>query len=256
MFDPVILAAIVGTFLIAGTVKGVIGLGLPTLGIGVLTAVIDLPTAMALILVPSLVTNLWQAVVGGHGKEILRRIWPFLLMATAMVWVGALALRRVDLTLLSAFLGVVLIAYAVLSLVGFRVSIDPRREAWAGPLLGAVNGVVTGMTGSFAVPGVLFLQAIGLSRDRLIQAMGILFTVSTLALAAALGGNEFLTVQLGLTSAAALIPALMGMLLGQRLRRRLPEPTFRRLFFIALFLLGAYIIVSSAMPIPHSPAPQ
>ena len=233
-----------------------IGLGLPTVSLAVLTVALDLPTAMALILVPSLVTNLWQAFVGGHGKEILGRIWPFLLMATVMVWFGALALSRVDLALLSALLGAVLIAYAVLSLAGVRLAIAPRHEVWAGPLIGAVNGIVTGMTGTFVVPGIMFLQAVGLPRDSLVQAMGILFTASTLALAVALQGHSFLTVQLGTASVMALVPAAGGMLLGQRLRRRLPEPLFRRLFLKALLILGAYIIVNAAIPIPLSPAPQ
>ena len=69
MLDPLVLAAIIGTFFMAGTVKGVIGLGLPTVSVGVLTAAIDLPTAMALLLVPSFVTNLWQAVVGKTVKK-------------------------------------------------------------------------------------------------------------------------------------------------------------------------------------------
>ena len=250
MFDPLILAAIIGTFFIAGTVKGVIGLGLPTVSLGLLTAAIDLPTAMVLLLVPSFVTNLWQAVVGGNGREIFRRIWPFLLMATVMVWLGAMALTRVDLSLLSGLLGGILVAYAVLNLGGIHFAIDARQEVWAGPLLGTANGILTGMTGSFVVPGVMFLQAIGLPRDMLIQAMGLLFTASTLALAVALQGNNFLTAQLGTLSTVALVPAAVGMLIGQKIRQRLSEQLFRRIFFIALLILGAYITTNAAIGFP------
>ena len=105
MFDALTILAIAGTFLLAGTVKGVIGLGLPTVSLALLTVAIDLPHAMALLLVPSFITNLWQAAVGGNGGAILRRLWPFLLMATGTVWLGATALTRVDLSLLSALLG-------------------------------------------------------------------------------------------------------------------------------------------------------
>ena len=245
MFDSFTILAIVGTFLIAGTVKGVIGLGLPTVSLALLTVAIDLPHAMALLLVPSFITNLWQAVVGGSGREILRRIWPFLLMATVTVWLGATALTRVDLSLLSALLGVLLVVYSTVSLAGLRFKISTRQEIWVGPLIGSANGILTGMTGSFVVPGVLFLQAIGLSRDMLIQAMGMLFTASTLALAVALQGNDLLTTELGKWSAAALLPAIIGMALGQRIRQRLSEQLFRRVFFISLLALGAYIIVSA-----------
>ena len=119
---------------------------------------------------------------------------------------------------------------------------SPQQEVWAGPLLGTANGVLTGMTGSCVVPGVMFLQAIDLPRDALIQAMGMLFAVSTLALGLALGGSGFLTAELGLVSAAALVPAIAGMMLGQRIRKSLSEARFRRIFFIALLILGAYII--------------
>ena len=245
MFDAFTILVIVGTFLIAGTIKGVIGLGLPTVSLALLTVTVGLPNAMALLLVPSLITNLWQAIVGGSGRAILRRLWPFLLMATVTVWFGSTALTRVDLSLLSALLGALLVVYSTVNLAGLRFTITTRQELWVGPLAGLVNGILTGMTGSFVVPGVLFLQAIGLSRDMLIQAMGMLFTASTLALAVALQGNDLLTLELGTLSAAALLPAIIGMLFGQRIRQRLSEQLVRRVFFISLLMLGAYIIASA-----------
>ena len=245
MMDSTILLAVAATFLLAGTVKGVIGLGLPTVSLAILTVLLDLPSAMALLLVPSFVTNLWQAMVGGNGVVILRRIWPFLIMATVTVWLGATALTRIELSWLSALLGVLLVSYASISLSGYRIALNMRQEVWAGPLIGTANGILTGMTGSFVVPGVMFLQAIGLPRDMLIQAMGMLFTVSTLALGAALQGNNLLTGELSIVSAAALVPALLGMVFGQSIRQRLSEDKFRKVFFVALLLLGAYIIASA-----------
>ena len=245
MFDASTILTIAATFALAGTIKGVIGLGLPTVSLALLTAMLDLPLAMALLLVPSFITNIWQAMTGGNGKAILQRLWPFLAMATVTVWLGATALTRVDLSSLSALLGALLVVYATVSLAGVRFTITLRQEAWVGPLIGTANGILTGMTGSFVVPGVLFLQAIGLPRDMLIQAMGMLFTASTLALAIALQGNNFLTPELGAVSAMALLPAIGGMVFGQRIRKRLSEQLFARVFFISLLLLGAYIIVSA-----------
>ena len=83
LFDPATVCVVVGAFFIAGAVKGVIGLGLPTVSLGLLAAALDLQTAMALLVVPSFVTNLWQSVVGGNAKAILSRLWPFLAAATA-----------------------------------------------------------------------------------------------------------------------------------------------------------------------------
>lgn len=245
MFDPLSLFVISATFIIAGGVKGVIGLGLPTVSLGLLTATLDLPTAMALLIAPSLVTNLYQATAGGHARVILWRIWPFLLIATATVWLGAIALTRVDLDVLSALLGLLLVAYGGLSLAGVRLRIPARSERWMGLVFGAANGILTGMTGSFAVPGVMYLQGIGLSRDILVQSMGMLFTASTVALAFALGTNALLSTELVIASLLAIVPSLIGMWAGQNLRRRLSETQFRRVLSIGIVLLGTYILISA-----------
>jgi len=246
MFDLSSAAQIAAVFLLAGAVKGVVGLGLPTVSLGLLTAAFDLPTAMALMVAPSFATNLLQAAVGGHGRALLRRLWPFLAAAAATVWVGAAALVRLDLALLSLLLGLLLAAYAAQGLAGVGIAVPARWQGWAGPAFGAVNGALTGMTGSFVVPGVLYLQAIGLGREALVQAMGMLFTVSTLALAVSLQGHGLLDAALGLASAAALLLAVLGMALGRMLRRRLSEARFRRVFFLALLALGLYIAARAA----------
>ncbi|MDF1587439.1 sulfite exporter TauE/SafE family protein [Marinimicrococcus flavescens] len=242
MHDTAALVLVGLTFLLAGTVKGVVGLGLPTVALALLTATLGLQPAMALLLVPSFVTNVWQALAGGRAGAILARIWPFLALATATVWIGAGSLTRVDVRLLSGLLGALLVLYAAVSLAGLRLHLTPRRERWAGPLLGAANGVLAGMTGSFVFPGVLYLQACGLGRDAFVQAMGLLFTASTVALALAMGGQRLLTAELAGLSAAAVLPALLGMSLGQHLRRRLSETLFRRVFLAAVAVMGVYIL--------------
>ena len=241
MLDAATILSIAATFLIAGTVKGVIGLGLPTVSLALLAMALHLPNAMAVLLVPSFVTNVWQATVGGHGRALLRRIWPFLLVATITVQLGALALTRVDLSLLTALLGLLIVAYAAANLAGLRLRVEARHEGWAGPSIGLVNGVLAGMTGSFGMPGVMYLQALGLSRDALIQAMGMLFTASTVALGLALQGANLLRLEHGVLSTLALLPALAGMVVGQRIRKRLSEELFRKIFFLSLLVLGAYL---------------
>lgn len=247
MPDPLTAAIIFTVFLLAGAVKGLVGFGLPTVSLGLLTVAFDLTTAMVLLLAPSFVTNLWQAAVGGNGRAILSRLWPFLATATTTVWIGALALARMDLAWLSALLGLLLVIYAALNLAGVRIALTSGQETWAGPVIGIVNGILTGMTGSFVVPGVLYLQAIGLSRDMLVQAMGVFFTLSTVALALALRGSGVLDLSFGAWSGAALAPAAIGMVAGQRIRKRLSEERFRRILFTGLLVLGIYITARSAL---------
>ena len=245
MFDLTTVLLVGGVFFIAGAVKGVIGLGLPVVSLGLLTVALDLRAAMALLIVPSFVTNLWQAVVGGNAKAILRRLWPFLVTATVTVWIGVAVLTRVNASLLAALLGTQLVIYSLVSLRGMRLTIPIRHERWTGSLVGSANGVLTGMTGSSVVPGVMFLQAIDLPRDVLIQAMGILFTASTVALAAALQQASLLTVDHAVVSSGAVLPAIAGMIAGQWIRKGLSEQRFRTVFFVALLALGVYIVANA-----------
>jgi len=133
------------------------------------------------------------------------------------------------------------------TLIAYKFAVPSARERWVGPLVGTVNGILTGMTGSFAVPGVMFLQSISLSRDMLVQAMGMLFTASTVALALALRGNDLLPAELNAISGAAVVPAVLGMAIGARVRRRLAEDRFRQVFFVAIFVLGVYIAAKASL---------
>lgn len=241
MWSPESLVIIAATFLLAGGVKGVVGLGLPTISLALLTAAFGLKEAMALMLIPSFVTNGWQGLVGGALAAILRRLWLMLAVACIGVWLGAGILAKSDALLLSGLLGVVLCLYSLISLASLRIPPPERHERWLSPVVGLVNGFLTGLTGSFVMPGTLYLQALGLTRDVLIQAMGVLYTVSTLALGVALAENRLLPPALGAISALAVIPALVGMVLGQRVRQSLPEAGFRKVFFGALLVLGLYI---------------
>ncbi len=247
MIDILAACAIAATFLLAGAVKGVIGFGLPTVSLGLLTLLLGIEPAMALMLAPSLATNFWQAIAGGHGRAIAARLWPFLAAATGAIWIGAALASRIDVALLSALLGVLLALYGMIGLVRPAPGVTPATERWAGPAAGALTGVLTGMTGSFMLPGVPYLQALGLPRGALIQAMGMLFTLSTLALGLALTWRGQLGPEIGLASIAAILPAIGGMVLGARLRSRLAEETFRHVVFAALTLLGL-IIAATALP--------
>lgn len=243
--DVGMLALVGVTFLAAGTVKGVIGMGMPTVSLALLTATLGLHSAMALLLVPTVITNVWQALVGGRLVMIARRLWPFLVTSVLAVWPGVVVLAGVDVRWPSRLLGGLIIGYALMNLGMARLVLPVRHERRAGVISGVANGLLTGMTGSSVFPGVAYLQALGLPRDQLIQAMGILFTLCTLTLGLAMGEQDLLTGDLMLTSSLAVIPAILGMQLGQRLRRRLSEASFRRFFFSGLLVMGGYIVLRS-----------
>ena len=246
-FDPWLLLAVAGTFVLAGTVKGVVGMGLPTVSLALLTAMVGLQPAMAVLLAPTMAANLWQALVGGYLVEIVRRLWVFLLASAVTTWLGVLVLARADVRWLSGLLGVLIVFYAVAGLCRFDLAARVGRGRYAAVINGALTGVLTGMTGSSVFPGVPYLQSIGLSRDMLIQAMGVMFMVTIMALGLAMGEQRLLSMELGLLSLGAVVPALLGMQLGQHLRRRLSEAAFRRVFLLGLLGMGLYLLLRALL---------
>jgi uncharacterized protein len=235
---PSLLIAVTATFFAAGLVKGVTGMGLPTVAMGVLGALISPLTAAVLLIVPSFVTNVSQALAGPAFGLIVRRLWPMMVAICAGTMLGASMLVRGDAGTTTTALGVALVVYAAYTLFARQVRVPGRAEPWLSPLIGGMTGVVTGGTGVFVIPAVPYLQALGLSRDDFVQALGLSFTVSTVALAAGLGlHGAFATEAMGL-SLLALAPALAGMWVGQWLRSRLSPVAFRRVFLSFLLLLG------------------
>lgn len=243
MIEPTVLALVTGVLILAGFVKGVVGLGLPTVTLALLTATLGIEAAMAVMLLPSLVTNLWQALAGGAFVVLVRRLWPFLLALALATVVASGAPAVIAAATLTAVLGVTTALYGAVGLATPPWPQPGRLERPLAPAMGLATGILTGMTGSFVMPAVPFLQALGLPRDRLVQAMGLTFLVATLALAAGLGGRGLVPERLALLSALAVVPALAGMEIGRRVRGRLSERRFRQALFWSLLLLGLWLLV-------------
>lgn len=224
-------------FVLAGMVKGVTGMGLPTVAVALLTLKMSPLEAAALLIVPSSVTNVWQLAAGPALYPLWRRLRPMLLavcVGTALTGAG------VTVVWSGAVLGLALLAYGTLGLAGWRWQVAPRTERWLGPLAGVVTGALAGVTGVFVMPAAPYLQALALEKDDLVQAMGLAFTVSTLALAVMLAYQGAWHAAAAGASCLALLPAAGGMLLGQWLRGRMAPTLFRRCFFASLLALGAH----------------
>jgi uncharacterized protein len=232
-------------FALAGLAKGIAGIGLPTVAMGLLGLLMAPAEAAALVVIPSLVTNIWQFLSGQHRLILIGRMWSMLLMICLVTWVGAGLITGAGAGRASVALGATLMAYGVTGLAKVHLSVPRRYEVWLSPAVGAVTGVITGATGVFVIPAAPYLQALGLEKDQLIQVLGLSFTTSTVALAAGLASHgAFQITDVG-TSALCTVPALIGMRIGQMIRTRVAPATFRALFLITLLLLGADLMARS-----------
>lgn len=236
---PEHLVEILAVFLAAGLVKGALGLGLPTVSMGLLGLFMMPAQAAGLLFLPSLLTNVVQAVEGPGLRQLLRRLGPMLLACSISTVACSAILVFAEPQNSGLWLGTALLAYAVTGIMGFELRVSPRNEPFAGIVTGLLTGVVTGATGVFVLPAVPYLTGLGLERDRLVQAMGLTFAVSTLALGLGLWVYGAFPLQSGLHSLIAIIPAVLGVRLGGALRQRISPASFRKLLFLFLAVLGA-----------------
>jgi len=248
MFDSLLLL-VTASFLLAGFVKGALGLGLPTVSMGLLAVSMPPAQAIAIVIVPAIVTNIWQTFGGPYLRDILRRLWPLLIGTAAGIWLNGGALTGPYARYTAIVLGLLLAINAVIGLSKFSFTVAPKNEKWVGGIVGLVTGMISAASGVQVIPSVPYLQAIGMEKEELIQALGVFFTVATLALGFNLTSEGLLTSATALPGAIAMVCSFAGMFVGQAVRTRLRPDIFRLWFQVAMILLGAYLAGNALLKI-------
>src|SRR5258705_1145046 len=250
MADPLLLL-IAAAFLLAGFIKGVLGLGLPTVSMGLLAVTMPPAHALAIVIVPAVVTNIWQTFVGPYLRDIIRRLWPLMVGTMIGIWLNAGLLTGPYASYGTVVLGVLLVIYAIIGLSKFSFSVARRDEKWIGGIVGLITGMVSAATGVQVIPSMPYLQAIGMEKDELVQALGVFLTVATLDLAFNLTSAGLLTAATALPGAVAMAAAFSGMFIGQAVRSRMQPELFRRWFLIPMIFLGLYLAGRAVYKILH-----
>ena len=227
-------------FILAGMVKGFVGLGLPTVAIGLLTLRIGTPEAVAMLVMPTIITNIWQLIAGPRFVHLIRRFLTMLIGLFIGAFIGVRVL--VDGEFATFMLGCVLAGYGLLGLSKVDFTVGPRWEGRLSPVTGLITGVLYGSTG-LGVTAVPYVSALRLPKDELIQALGLVFSMMSLAMALALTHAGKFELSVAGTSTMALIPAMIGMMIGQRFRDKVDAEMFRKIFFVVMVALGIYTAV-------------
>ena len=235
---------VIGVFALAGMIKGTIGLGLPAVAMGLLTLFISPFQAATLLIVPSMVTNVWQLFAEGHVLRLVRRFWSLLMgIIVGSIWSVFPTLGHGEFQS-EALLGGMLMLYGLYGLFAKNMPNLAPYEKYLSPVIGYLGGALTVATGVIVIPVVPFLQSLHLKRDDLVQSLGLAFTVSTLCLAVFLQQNRIEAMSFDYKMALiALFPALVGMWLGTKIRYRIPEQKFRKVFFCGLVIFGGYMVL-------------
>ena len=243
------LVLIASAFLLAGFVKGVIGLGLPTVSMGLLALTMPPGQAIAIVIIPAIVTNIWQTFIGRYLRDIMRRLWPLMVGTVIGIWLNGGLLTGPYAAYGTVILGVLLVIYAIVGLSKFNFKVARRDEKWIGGIVGVATGVISAATGVQVIPSMPFMQAIGMEKDELVQALGVFFTVATVALAFNITAAGLLTAATALPGAVAMVASFAGMFIGQAVRTRMQPDLFRRWFLIAMICLGFYLAIGGFVKI-------
>ncbi|MCW5737461.1 MAG: sulfite exporter TauE/SafE family protein [Enhydrobacter sp.] len=231
-------------FLLAGVVKGLVGMGLPTITIALTSLVLPLSDTIALIALPTIFTNVWQAAVGGRFWLIVRRQWPLIVPLGVVLYFTMWAIGRNTPDWAFLVLAVVLVVYSALGLFRIRLHIHADLEKPLAPVIGVISGVVAGLVGVPVIPLMPYLQALDIKPAELVQTLGVVLCATSLMLTVSLLRFGLLDGPHAIVSAIAVVPAIAGMWVGTRIRLRLSTEQFRIAVLWALLLTGLYTFAS------------
>jgi uncharacterized membrane protein YfcA len=234
------IAFVLGVFFIAGIVKGLAGIGLPTITLALTSFVLPLSDMIALIALPTVVTNLWQAAVGGRFKKIVRRQWPLILPMIVTLFLTMWLIGRKTPQWAFLVLATILVIYGGLGLLRIRLQIQADLEKPLAPVIGVISGVVAGLIGVPVVPLMPYMQGLDVKPAELVQSLGVIVSIASLVLTASLLRYGLLDERHIVVSAIAVVPAVAGQTVGALIRRRLSIEQFRQVVFWALLLTGLY----------------
>lgn len=240
--DPATIALLFGVLMVAGVVKGTIGFGLPLVAVSILMQFLSKEWALALMILPVVLSNLFLGVEGRLFLPSLRRFWPAIVALCVGIMLGAHSLGALPQEAFSMIIGLVVIGFALAEQFRLVLPVSPARERSVGVAAGLVGGLLGGVSTAFGPLLIMYLTALRLDKAAFIAAIGAIWTFGSLALIVAFNRAGILVGERFAWSLAACLPVGIGLWVGSRLRGRIAQGPFRRLVTVALFLLGANLI--------------
>ncbi|MFQ5935974.1 MAG: sulfite exporter TauE/SafE family protein [Acidiferrobacterales bacterium] len=238
---PMLIVAALALVL-GGFVKGAIGVGLPVVTIAALSNVLPVPLVLAIVTLPILLTNLWQAVHAGNLRAPLIRFWPMILCLLVLIWLSARLVVTLDPRVLYALIGAAVMVFTITSYFKITWTVSPSAEKWAGPLAGTLGGFLGGISTIWGPPMMIYFVMLRLPKEVYIQAVGLVWFIASIPLVIAYARYGILTVDTTPLSALACIPGFVGLAIGQRLRKHINQEAFRKLLLLFLFIVGLNLL--------------
>lgn len=239
--DTLLLIA-AAIFLFAGTIKGLIGLGLPTAVIGLLSQFTDPRQAIALLLVPMLISNTFQAYKNGMFMKAMKLFWPFSISMIIGILIFTQFAAQFSADGLKILVGVMIVVFVFVNVFAKPLTIPENRDTAVQLFFGSLAGIMGGLTSLWAPPLVIYLMSKRLPKDEFVGALGFLLLAGSIPLLAGYWQAELTSPALLGSSLIMTIPTLLGVLIGEKGRQYLSGEQFRWLLLFIFFLLGLNLI--------------
>ncbi len=241
-FDLSILVIAATVLVLGGVIKGVFGVGLPMVTVPLLASFLPLAEAVALMYIPVLLTNLWQAYQGGYYRQAFKRFWPMMFFLVGGTWLGAMTLVMVDAEILILMLGIIVVIFTVLNLVQTDFRIPQRHELWLSLLTGLISGYFCGIALHAGPAMIVFLVALHLPKDEFIGSIALAYMTVLIPVGFFYGIYGVLSAELVPMALAATVLVFSGLAVGQWLRLKVDQERFRKGLLVLLLLIGLNLI--------------
>jgi uncharacterized membrane protein YfcA len=237
-----ILLLMVG--LLAGLVKGVVGFAMPMVLISGLGSMVSPEVALAGLIVPTLVTNLWQALRQGARAAwgSIRRFRLFLAVGFVVLMASAQLVPHLPKSLMSLMIGVPVALYAGIGLSGRALRIPGGAGRRGEATMGAIAGFFAGFSGVWGPPTVAMLIARNTEKTEQMRVQGVIYGLGSLALIWAHMVSGVLNSGTLPLSIALVVPGLLGLWIGFRIQDRIDQGTFRKLTLLVLLIAGLNLV--------------
>jgi uncharacterized membrane protein YfcA len=231
----------------AGFLKGAIGFGFPALATPLLALLVDVPTAVAVLIVPNLLMDAAQAARRGGLGAVARRTAVLLVFGAVGMFAGTRLLVGLSPHVALYVLGAFVLLFVILNVRRVAVRITPTGERWLAPVVGMVAGVVGGITNVPGTPLVIWFYALGLDKLEFVRSVSFTFMVLKLVQLAAATHYGLMTWNRAGASVVLTAAAFAGFAAGLRVQDRLEQAAFNRAVLVVLAVLGLGLIARAAL---------
>jgi len=231
-------------YFLGGLTQGVLGVGLITVVIALLSFVFDVKLTIALVLVPTLVTSFFQMINGRNLKKIIPDVRVYLIFSTTLIIPGVWLLKSLNSNLILVFIAIILFSNSALSLMNKKISIPSYQHPLSQSSMGSLNGFIIGLTSIYTMPFVFLLQSLQYPKEKAVQFMGLAFVLYSSMQLITFSSMQLIDWKTFIPSLLVTLPVVIGFFVGKKIRSYISETFFRKLFHLMLIIMSIVIILN------------